>query len=506
MANARYYSSVAPPTTLTGGVGPTNTTIQLVSTSGLPGSLPFTLSLDYGAANEELVDVTAVGGLTLTVTRGVDGTSASTHNVGAVVRHVTSARDFTESRTHEASVAAVHGVTSTIVGTTDTQTLSNKTLINATGSLQNVDIFNKGAFVTSIIGDSTNPGINRLTVLDNEINLNTMALIGSNGLIASLNLASDTNNNYKFRVIDTDGTTSRFFVLAGGNANVAPNTTTTFPAFDIVAPDQVTTKRAMRIAGPSGVNERFTIWNDGHVDVAGTVPTVSQFDILAAPSQTASIFRVQTSGASTLAEVQNTGRFAAAVGATVSQTGVASGNVLVVGSLNAGYTGSLTQWLGPAGTQVAAVDQAGNFTSAGALSASNLTTWQNFTPTWSGFTTLGTGFSSTGRWCLIGNTVHVIAQVTAGTSPSLGTGTITVTLPVNASSTPTGSLGWQGTGRHNPLDGSSFKSLIPHVNPGGSTATIFGIRQSDLGWVSPGTAGNVWIAGSNMRIQVQYEV
>jgi hypothetical protein len=86
--------------------------------------------LDYNSPSEELVQVNSVAGLSLTIARAVDGTSATSHNAGAVVRHVSSARDFADSRTHENSSAAVHGlaVGSNLVGTNDTQTLTNKTL------------------------------------------------------------------------------------------------------------------------------------------------------------------------------------------------------------------------------------------------------------------------------------------------------------------------------------------------------------------------------------------
>ena len=128
MANSRYYSSIAAVTNLQVTANPSDVSIQVASSSGFPGSFPFTLSLDYGSANEELVQVNSGGPNIFSVTRAVDGTSASTHNGGAVVRHVSSARDFTDSRTHEASTSNVHGITGSFVDTASIQTLTNKTL------------------------------------------------------------------------------------------------------------------------------------------------------------------------------------------------------------------------------------------------------------------------------------------------------------------------------------------------------------------------------------------
>jgi hypothetical protein len=130
--------------------------------------------------------------------------------------------------------------------------------------------------------------------------------------------------------------------------------------------------------------------------------------------------------------------------------------------------------------------------------------WSAYTPTWAGLSVLGSSVAH-GRASKIGRTVKFIADLVWGTSGSLGTGTVTVSLPYTATSAPTGDLGWAGSGRHNPGNGTTWKDLRPSIEPGGTTATVYGIRQTDLGWVSPGTAGYVWATGAAMRVNCVYE-
>lgn len=134
MAQARYYSSTAKKTTLVNPINSTDTSITVALASGYPTSYPFTIVIDKDTIDEELVECTNVSGTILTITRGVDSTTAVSHAVGAQVEHAFSGRDFRESRQHEDATSNVHGLalTSNVVGETETQTLTNKTLTSAT--------------------------------------------------------------------------------------------------------------------------------------------------------------------------------------------------------------------------------------------------------------------------------------------------------------------------------------------------------------------------------------
>jgi len=128
----RYYSSTAAKTTLANSISAASTSLELSAASNLPVQYPYTLILEKDTANEEVVEVTSLIGTAYQITRNIDNSGAKSHAIGANVEHGVSARDFTESRSHESATTGTHGISGDFVGTAGTQTITGvKTLSNA---------------------------------------------------------------------------------------------------------------------------------------------------------------------------------------------------------------------------------------------------------------------------------------------------------------------------------------------------------------------------------------
>lgn len=129
----RYYAN-APATTLAASCSSSANTITVTSAAGYPIQYPFTVILDRGTATEEAVEVTGAAGTTWNVTRAIDSTTAFGHSIGGTVEHGITARDIRESNSHVNATSGVHGLTGALVGTADTQALSNKDLTSPTNT------------------------------------------------------------------------------------------------------------------------------------------------------------------------------------------------------------------------------------------------------------------------------------------------------------------------------------------------------------------------------------
>lgn len=202
MAASRFYSSTAGQMFLSGSITNSAVSATLTVTTGLPASLPYTLLLDPGLATEEVVEVTGIGGAVVTITRGMDGSSGQAHANGAEVRHGFSARDFQDSRNHEANTTTAHGATGFVVGTTNTQTLTNKSISGGTNTLSAIPI---GAVTNGVDLASAQTLTNKVIAGAS----NTLTSVGGNAVVGTADTQTLTN-----KVID-------------GKLNTLTNTTPT---------------------------------------------------------------------------------------------------------------------------------------------------------------------------------------------------------------------------------------------------------------------------------------
>jgi hypothetical protein len=137
----RKYSSRSQQTTLSTALTSSGTIATVVSGTSLLGGVTisageiFTVVIDPDTALEEIVDVSAVSTNTLTIVRGRDGSTGVAHSAGAAVRHMAIGRDYREANLHIEAASGVHGVTGSVVGTTDTQTLTGKTIDTASNTI-----------------------------------------------------------------------------------------------------------------------------------------------------------------------------------------------------------------------------------------------------------------------------------------------------------------------------------------------------------------------------------
>lgn len=127
MSDRRHFTNSAARASLQVAIDAAATAFTISSSTGFP-AVPFTATLDYEGPTEEIVLVTGLSGTTVTnCIRGYDSTAAQAHALGEAFVHTLIALDLDEANQHTSGTAG-HGTAGDIVGTTDAQTLTNKTL------------------------------------------------------------------------------------------------------------------------------------------------------------------------------------------------------------------------------------------------------------------------------------------------------------------------------------------------------------------------------------------
>lgn len=140
---ARYeHKGGAASTTLTGTIDSDDMSFSVADGTGYPtGSVgSFWIVIDPGTATEEKVLCSSRATNAFTVAsggRGADDTTATAHQIGAVVRHVFTATEADQANAHIESTTG-HGATGAVVGTTNEQTLTNKTISGASNTFSNI--------------------------------------------------------------------------------------------------------------------------------------------------------------------------------------------------------------------------------------------------------------------------------------------------------------------------------------------------------------------------------
>jgi hypothetical protein len=149
----------------------------------IPAGTTFTVVIDPDTALEEIVDATAVSTNTLTITRAIDASSAQAHSAGAVVRHMAIGRDYREANQHIEASTGVHGISnsSSVVGTIDTQTLTNKTLTSPT--ITNPSISGAGVDASIVFEGATADAYETTLTVTDPTQDNTITMPNTTGTV-----------------------------------------------------------------------------------------------------------------------------------------------------------------------------------------------------------------------------------------------------------------------------------------------------------------------------------
>lgn len=276
----RHYTNISKEGQLLLGIGTGDTTITLQAPGlvNIPAT-PFYVRIDPDTVSEEIILVGSGSSATvlLNCTRGYDGTTAFSHAVGAKVRHCVAAEFYNKADIHVEATADVHGLSggAVVVGTTQTQTLTNKTINSSVidvahstspAASQAVKVSaNSAAARDGFVWDNTGGSTGRSVVVRSG-GVDRFVISGA-GLVTS-NSSAGTDKALSVQ----QSAVERFFVQNDGHADFGLQAAAT--AVDRVRIRTQNTQNALAVKDSGGFNI-FTIGGSGNVDASGYIATAT---------------------------------------------------------------------------------------------------------------------------------------------------------------------------------------------------------------------------------------
>ncbi len=361
----RKYSSRSQQTTLTSGLTSSGTSATVVSGTALLGGVTisagetFTVVIDPDTALEEIVDVTAVSTNTLTIVRGIDGSTGQAHSAGAVVRHMAIGRDYREANAHIENVTSAHGLTIADVTTNAaTQTLTNKTISAANNTLTGVATLTGTQTLTN--KTLTSPTINTATIAGGTIT----------GLSSPTNSGDAATKGYTDSILGSATAASTSATSAAASATAAATSATSAAASAVSAATSATSSATSATASASSAATATTKASEAATS-ATSAATSATASANSATSSAASATAAATSATSAAASA--TAAATSATSAASSATSAANSYSSVVGLTGAGLVrdmGSITD----ADTTTTSYVNISAFAAAAATSATSAAT------------------------------------------------------------------------------------------------------------------------------------
>jgi len=302
------YTNTASTATTSAPVGPADTTATLATFTGWP-STPFWGEFEKGTASAELVRVTGVAGTSITaMTRAQGGTSATSHGAGVTFEHVIPADMPNRFEQHSAASTGVHGVSGSVVGTTGSQTVQDKTF--------------RGAH-TAIFSDALPAGVTAsyLSTADNTSARDGFVHNNTAGSAARAAFLAQQSGTDRFRVSNTGNVTIN---PSTGTALTVTGNETVSGTLGVTGAVTAGTVSAAGVTSTSGL----TVSSGTSALQAATATTVSATSTIHANGSIDTDANLVVDGTSTL-----TGTVSAGAGLTVAQ-GITSWGGRVVASVS----------------------------------------------------------------------------------------------------------------------------------------------------------------------------